>query len=171
MITSSTHKEGPSIATSMKNSSVLMATTSSRLRAPIWWWLATSLHASHRRPSLPRSPLCLKRHNVKLMRSERIRDLRAPQARFADQPFLDPIATPVKAGSPTSHYLPRGELEATMLSIIANTTKRSNRTPECTSVTSRMHDGVLINAASGAMKLKYDAARSTSESTVIQTRL
>jgi len=35
MITSSTHKEGPSIATSTKNSSALMATTSSKLRAPI----------------------------------------------------------------------------------------------------------------------------------------
>ena len=101
----------------------------------------------------------------------RIRDLHAPQARFADQPFLDPIAAPVKAGSPTSHYLHRGELEATTPSIIASMTKRSNRMPECSSVTSGMHDSVSINIASGAMKMKYDAAKSTSESTVIQTQL
>ena len=84
-------------------------------------------------------------------------------------PILDLIAAPVKAVSPTSHYLPRGELEATTPSIIASTTKRSNRTPECTSVTFGMHDGVSINVVSGAMKMKYDVAESTSRSTVTQT--
>ena len=88
-----------------------------------------------------------------------------------DSPILDPIAALVKAVSLTSHYLPRGELEATTPSIIASTTKRSNRTPECTSVTFGMHDGASINVASGAMKMKYDATRSTSESTVIRTQL
>ena len=85
--------------------------------------------------------------------------------------ILDPIVAPVKAASPTSHHLPRRELEATALSIIASTTKRSNRTPECTSVTFRMHDGVSINYVSGAMKIKYDVARSTSKSTATQTQL
>ena len=105
------------------------------------------------------------------MRSERFKDLHAPQARFTDQPILDLIAALVKAGSPTNHYLPRGELEATTPSIIASMTKRSNKTPECTSVTFGMHDGVSSNIASVAMKNKYATARSTSKSTVIRTQL
>ena len=88
-----------------------------------------------------------------------------------DSPILDLIAAPVKAVSPTSHYLPRGELEATTPSIITSMTKRSNRTPECTSVTFGMHDGVSINDISGAMKMKYDVTRSTSKSTVTRTQL
>ena len=72
---------------------------------------------------------------------------------------------------PTSHYLPRGELEATTPSIIASTTKRSNRMPECTSATFEMHDGVSINDVLGAMKMKYDIPRSTSKSTITQTQL
>ena len=99
------------------------------------------------------------------MTSEKIRDLRAPQARFADQPFLDPITAPVKAVLPTSHYLPRGELEATTPSITASTTKRSNKMLEYTSATSRMHDIESSNVVSVAMKMKYAAARSTSKST------
>ena len=60
-------------------------------------------------------------------------------------------------------------MEATTPSIIASTTKRSNKTPECTSVTFGMHDGVSINAALGAMKMKCDAAKITSRSTVTRT--
>jgi hypothetical protein len=46
-------------------------------------------------------------------------------------------------------------------SIIASTTKRSNRMPECTSVTFGMHDDVSINVTSDSMKMKYNASRST----------
>ena len=88
-----------------------------------------------------------------------------------DSPILDLIATPVKAVSPTNHYLPRGVLEATTPSTIASMTKRSNKTPECTSVTFGMHDGVSINAALGAMKMKCDTAKITSRSTVTWTQL
>ena len=58
-----------------------------------------------------------------------------------------------------------------MLNTIANTTRRSNRMLECTSVTFRMHDDVSSNVASVAMKKKYVAARSMSKSTVIRTQL
>ena len=127
--------------------------------------------ASRRRPSSPRSPPCLKRHTVRLTRFARIRDLRAPRARSADQLCLDPITVPVKAGSPTSHYLSRGEPEATAPSIIASTTRRLNKMLECTSVTFGMHDGVSSNVASVAMKKKYAAVKSTSRSSVTRTQL
>ena len=42
---------------------------------------------------------------------------------------------------------------------------------ECTSVISRMRDGVSSNVASVAMKMKYAAARSTSKSATIWTQL
>ena len=58
-----------------------------------------------------------------------------------------------------------------MLSIIASTTKRSNRTPECTSATFGTHDGVSTNDVSGTMKMKYDVARSTSRNTATRTQL
>ena len=62
-------------------------------------------------------------------------------------------------------------LGAIVPSIIASTTRRSNRTLECTTVISGMHDGVSSSVASVAMKMKYAAARSTSKSTVTQTQL
>ena len=58
-----------------------------------------------------------------------------------------------------------------MLNTIANTTRRSNKMLECTSATSRIHDGVSSNVASVAMKTKYAAGRSTSRSMETQTQL
>ena len=126
--------------------------------------------ASYRCPSSPRSPPCLKWHTVRLMRFARIRDLRALQAQFVDQLRRDLIAALVKAVSPTSRYLSRGEPGATAPNTIANTTRRSNRTLECTSATFGMCDGVSTNVASVVMKTKYVAARSMKRSTTTRTR-
>ena len=64
----------------------------------------------------------------------------------------------------------QGEPGATAPSIIASTTRRSNRTLECTSVTSGMHDDVSTNVALVAMKMKYAATRSMSRSTATRTQ-
>ena len=107
------------------------------------------------------------------MRSVRIRDLRTPQARFADQPRQNLIASQV--ASPTSTTTignpSRVELGATALNITANPTRRLTRTSECTSTIFEMHDDVSTNAASVAMKTKYAATRSTSKSMVTRTQL
>ena len=58
-----------------------------------------------------------------------------------------------------------------MPNTIANTTRRSNRTLECTLATSGMHDSASSNIASVAMKTKYVAARSTSRSMATRTQL
>ena len=71
---------------------------------------------------------------------------------------------------PTSRYLPRGELGGIAPNTIANMTKRSNRTLECTSATFGMRDDVSSNVASVTMKMKYVAARSTSRSTATRTQ-
>ena len=65
----------------------------------------------------------------------------------------------------------RAELGATASNITANTTRRSTRASECTSTIFKMHDDVLTNATSVAMKKKYATARSMSKSTVTRTQL
>ena len=63
----------------------------------------------------------------------------------------------------------QGELGATASNTFANTTRRSTRTFECTSIISEMHDDVSTSAASVAMKKKYTAIKSMSKSLVTQT--
>ena len=129
-----------------------------------------SLLDSPKHPSSPRSPPCLKRLTVRSMRFTRISDLRALRARFTDQLHRDPIAAPVKAVLPTSRCLLRGEPGAITPNTIANMTRRLNKTLECTSATSGMHDGVSSNVTLVAIKTKYAAARSTSRSMATQTQ-
>ena len=125
---------------------------------------------SLKRSSSPRSPPCLKRLTVRSMRFARIRDLHALRARFTDQLRRDLIAAPVKAVSPTSRCLSRGEPGATASNTITNTTRRSNRMLEYILATSRMCGGVSSNVALVAMKTKCVAARSTSRSTATRTQ-
>ena len=120
--------------------------------------------------SSPRSLPCLKRLTIRSMRFTRIRDLRAPRARFADQLRRDPITALVKAVSPTNHCLSRGEPRAITPNTIANMTKRSNRTLEGTSTTFGMHNGVSSNVALVATKTKCVAARITKRSMATRTQ-
>ena len=107
------------------------------------------------------------------MRFARIRDLHTPPLRFADQSPQESIVAKVASltSTATTGNPSRAELGATALNIIASMTRRSTKTSECTSTTSRMHDDVSTNAALVAMKKKYAAARSTSKSMVTQTQL
>ena len=57
-----------------------------------------------------------------------------------------------------------------MPNITANTTMRSTRTSECTSIISEMHDDVSTNTVSVATK-KYVVVRNTSKSTKTRTQL
>ena len=116
-------------------------------------------------------PPCLKWLTVRSMRSTRIRDLHALRARFTDQLHQGPIATLVKAVSPTSRYLSRGGPRGIAPNTIASTTRRSNRMLEYISATSGMRDGVSSNVGPVTMKTKYVAARSTSRSTATRTQL
>jgi len=61
----------------------------------------------------------------------------------------------------------RGELEGTVSTTLANTTKKSIKMSEHASTTSRMHDVISMGTVSPDMRRKYAGVKNMSKNSVI----